>query len=132
MCAGEETYNALQQVLEEMVPTGSLRQSVDAPLSSSSVASEQLEVVRHLCSDHKLMPVVAGMGSAGLNSCCFVCNWVWSEPFAAVSARTKDAIKRSQTWAEAYLHPLHDSINKVCALTIVNQSWQPEATCCGQ
>jgi hypothetical protein len=116
LCAGEETYDALQQVLEEMVVTGSLKKTVDVPLSSSSdEATEQLEVVWHLCSDHKLMSLVAGMGGSGLNSCCFLCNWDRSEPFAAVSARTEDTIKRSQAWAETYLRPLHDSINKVCA-----------------
>jgi hypothetical protein len=116
LCSGEETYDALQQVLEEMVATGSLKKSVDVPLSSPSEATEQLEVEWHLCSDHKLMSLVTGMSGSGLNSECFLCNWDRSEPFAAVSARTGDAVKRSQAWAEAYLRPLHDIINKVSAL----------------
>jgi hypothetical protein len=94
--SGEETYDALQQVLEKMVARGSLKKYVDVPLSSSSEATEQLEVVWHLCSDHTFMSLVAGMGGSGLNSCCFLSNWDRSEPFAAVSARTEDAVKRSQ------------------------------------
>jgi hypothetical protein len=53
LCSGEESYDALQQVLEEMVATGSLKKSVDVSLSSSSEDTEQLEIVWHLymCSD---------------------------------------------------------------------------------
>jgi hypothetical protein len=36
LCAGEETYDAVQQVLEKMDITGSLKKTVDVPLSVGS------------------------------------------------------------------------------------------------
>jgi hypothetical protein len=62
------------------------------------------------------MSLVAGMGVSGLTSCCFLCNRDRSKASPAVSACTEGAFKRSQAWAEAYLRPLHDSINKMSAL----------------
>jgi hypothetical protein len=116
MCAGEETYAALQHVLEEMLETGSLQSHVDVPVCAGSEETERLDVVWHLCSDHKLVSLVSGMGGSGLNSCCFLCYWDRSDPFAPVSERTAQEIQRSQAWAEEYLRPLNDSICEVCTI----------------
>jgi hypothetical protein len=68
MCAGDETYGALKKVLGDMIRMGSLADTVTVPHAGT------LDVRWHLCSDHKLVALVAGMGGSGCNKPCFLCN----------------------------------------------------------
>jgi hypothetical protein len=65
MCAGDETCGGLKMVLGDMIRIGSLADTVTVPDAGT------LDVRWHLCSDHKLVALVAGMGESGCISHAF-------------------------------------------------------------
>lgn len=76
--AGEETFNTINRVLSDMLMLGSLTEEIVVP---DAVETEPLPVRWHLCADHKLMALVAGMAGAGSNQPCFLCKWDRSVPY---------------------------------------------------
>jgi hypothetical protein len=107
MCAGDETYGALKKVLGDMIRMGSSADTVTVPHAGT------LDVRWRLCSDHKLVALVAGMGGSGCNKPCFLCNWDRSTPCAVAEERSEDALRQISGWAETFLSPIVDAETQV-------------------
>jgi hypothetical protein len=105
--AGDETYGALKKVLGDMIRMGSLADTVTVPHAGT------LDVRWHLCSDHKLVALVAGMGKSGCNKPCSLCNWDHSTPFAVAKERSEEALRQISGWGETFLSPIVDAETRV-------------------
>lgn len=125
---GDETYDSLKTILQEMASTKSLSNSVE-------VDGTALDVHWHLCADHKLVALVAGMGGSGCNKPCPHCEWLRTDPFReAVARNDADLILKSE-WANNFLEPLHKA---EIAVKKATQNWKdrnrgkPNASICNK
>jgi hypothetical protein len=100
-------YGALKKVLGDMIRMGSLADTVTVPHAGT------LDVRWHLCSDHKLVALVAGMGGLVCNKPCFLCNWDCRGPFAVAEERSEEALRQISGWAETFLSPIVDAETQV-------------------
>lgn len=109
---GDETYSALHKILNQMVDSGSLTNTVQIPADDGE-GEGVLDVRWHLCSDHKLVAMFGGFGGSGCNKPCFLCNWDRTNPYSPTAARTEADILKKSAWAVQYMKPIQDASLKV-------------------